>query len=304
MGDLDGLSMIGLQGSSVPLIQLSHGMCWILVCIPLLFSAGVQLLLWIAALHARGSTTQQASVNWLILSLLFSKLRWNPATAATSVPPGIGGLVASPVLMCSICFGTHKARECSSARGTQAPPQNRRSQQTSLKQWLVNSHCCTGYLWHLSHSFILSIHLFHWLYVIWHFAFMILCFISLFRCSWCHCCLLLSFQFRVAVFSSSWGSGGGGTSTQLLSWNLELSEGGCQPQLGKGSHPYQPESSGIIAMSSPKQVFCIVAVEGLRRGGFPISFDPTRCNLLLVACNHPSSLCNREVVAQYIAHEV
>ena len=45
MGDLDGLNMIGLQGNSVPLIQLSHGMCCILVCIPLSFSAGVRWLL-------------------------------------------------------------------------------------------------------------------------------------------------------------------------------------------------------------------------------------------------------------------
>ena len=36
--------------------------------------------------------------------------------------------------VCSICFGTHKARECSSARGTQAPPQSRRSHQTPTKQ--------------------------------------------------------------------------------------------------------------------------------------------------------------------------
>ena len=44
------------------------------------------------------STTLQASVHWLLLSLLLSKLGWNPATAATTVPPGIGGLAASLVL--------------------------------------------------------------------------------------------------------------------------------------------------------------------------------------------------------------
>ena len=38
--------------------------------------------------------------------------------------------------------------------------------------------------------------------------------------------------------------------------------------------------------------------------GFPIGFDPARSNLQLVARNHPSSFCNREVIAQYIAHEV
>ena len=47
----------------------------------------------------------------------------------------------------------------------------------------------------------------------------------------------------------------------------------------------------------------MVAVEGLDEG-FPIGFDPARCNLWSVARNHLSSLCNREVVAQYIAHEV
>ena len=36
--------------------------------------------------------------------------------------------------VCSICFGTHKARECLSARGNQAPPQSRRCQQISPKQ--------------------------------------------------------------------------------------------------------------------------------------------------------------------------
>ena len=36
--------------------------------------------------------------------------------------------------VCSICFGTHKARECFLARGTQAPPQSRRSHQTPPKQ--------------------------------------------------------------------------------------------------------------------------------------------------------------------------
>ena len=107
--------------------------------------------------------------------------------------------------VCSICFGTHKARECSSARGTQAPPQSRRSLQTPPKQWLVDSHCATGYLLHLPHSFILSIHLFHWLYVIGHLYFYFILFFHYLRC---HCCLLLSFQFRAGVFSSSRGSGG------------------------------------------------------------------------------------------------
>ena len=46
----------------------------------------------------QGSTTLLASVHWLLLSLLFSKLGWNPAAAATSAPPGIGGLAASLVL--------------------------------------------------------------------------------------------------------------------------------------------------------------------------------------------------------------
>ena len=51
-----------------------------------------------SAAAARGLTTLLASVHWLLLSLLFSKLGWNPAATATSAPPGIGGLAASLVL--------------------------------------------------------------------------------------------------------------------------------------------------------------------------------------------------------------
>ena len=55
-------------------------------------------------------------------------------------------------------------------------------------------------------------------------------------------------------------------------------------------------------MSSPRRCFVSWLLRGLDEG-FPIGFDPARCNLRSVAHNHPSSLCNK-VAAQYIAHEV
>ena len=54
------------------------------------------------------------------------------------------------------------------------------------------------------------------------------------------------------------------------------------------------QSFGIITLSLPRW---------LLRGLDPIGFDRARCNLWSVACNHPFSLCNKEVVAQCIAHE-
>ena len=70
-------------------------MCWILVCIPQPEFDGC-----CEVLH-RGSTTLLASVHWLLLSLLFSKLGWNLTATATSVPPGIGGLAASLLPPCA-----------------------------------------------------------------------------------------------------------------------------------------------------------------------------------------------------------
>ena len=64
-----------------------------------------------------GYTTQLASVHWFLLSLLFSKLGWNPAAAAKSAPPGIGGFEASLVLaataMCALfALGPTKPGHC------------------------------------------------------------------------------------------------------------------------------------------------------------------------------------------------
>ena len=86
-----------------------------------------------------------------------------------------------------------------------------------------------------------------------------------------------------------------GTSTHLISWNLELSAMRMSTPAGQGLPPLSARIIWHHCYVITQTGVFIVAVEGLDEG-FPIGFDPARCNLWSVAHNHPSSLCNREVI--------
>ena len=75
------------------------------------------------------------------------------------------------------------------------------------------------------------------------------------------------------------------------------------PSWARVPTPISQSHLALLLCHHPDRCFVSWLLRGLDEG-FPIGFDPARCNLWSVACNHPSSLCNREVVAQYIAHEV
>ena len=125
---------------------------------------------------------------------------------------------------------------------------------------------------------------------------MILLFYIVFHHLRCHCCLLLSFQFRAGAFPPTGVVGGRYLYTSDLLKLGAFCQADVKPQLGKGSHPYHLAS---LLCHHPDRCFVSWLLRGLDEG-FPIGFDPARCNLRSVACNHPSSLCNKEVVALYI----
>ena len=85
---------------------------------------------------------------------------------------------------------------------------------------------------------------------------------------WCHCCLLLSFQFGTGVFSSSRVVGGRYLYTSDLLKLRAFCQADVNPSWARAPTPISQNHLASL-LSSPRQVFCNVAVEGLYKG-FPI----------------------------------
>ena len=75
------------------------------------------------------------------------------------------------------------------------------------------------------------------------------------------------------------------------------------PSWARAPNPISQSHLASLLCHHPDRCFVLWLLRGLDEG-FPIGFDPARCNLRSVSRNHPSSLCIKEVVAQYIAHNV
>ena len=75
------------------------------------------------------------------------------------------------------------------------------------------------------------------------------------------------------------------------------------PRWDRAPTPIVTSQLAALLSHHPDRAFVSYIMKGLSEG-FSIGFDVARCNLRSVSRNHPSSLCNRGVVAEYIKNEL
>ena len=209
-------------------------------------------------------------MHWLLLSLLFSKLGWNPAAAASSAPPGIGGLAASPILaataMCAP-FALGPIKPGNAHR--QGAPRLHLKVGGVIRPLLSNDWWIpiVGLVIYGIYLIIYSIHSFIPLIVCYrafhvHDTFVLYCF-SPFAMP-----LLLAtfFQFRVGVFSSSRGSGG------KVPLHLKLGafcQADVNPSWARAPTPISQSHLASLLCHHPDRCFVSWLLRGLDEG-FPI----------------------------------